>query len=485
MTDRVPPYDQEAERAVLGAILLNNSALAHAMPIVSPEHFYLENLRTVYKAMIELAEANSAIDAVTLGNFLKANGQLERVGGATIMGQLTDSVATVANVEHYARIVRSLYAVRAMIYATMEATARGFVTGTEGVETYLAEVRQAVTLAAAELRIGSGPQHIDATLMHLYDEMERAALPQGIVKTGIPIIDETTGGLWPGLLHIVAARPAMGKTAFMLNIATNAALAGHRVLFVSLEDVMEYLVARMVARFADIDLNDIMLRRPQGAEEWKRLMDAGNKLSGKKPLWFEDSGGLTSAAVHQIAAAHQQMHGLDLIVADHLGEVADTGENDTSIATNAARTFRNMAKELNVPVVLGCQLNRNVENRPDKRPRMSDLRQSGAIEAVARVVWFLYRPGYYEPDGDERRDLQLIVGKANHGKTGMLRLWIELSRMWVRQWEYEDGPFPGFDRQPQEARDEGQERKKGRRQGSFFGGADAHDQWDKGGVDDY
>lgn len=485
MIDRIPPYDREAERAVLGSILLNNTALAHALPICQPEHFYIGSLRLLYQSMIDLAETGAAIDSVTLGNHLKTNGNLERAGGVTIMGELTDSVATVANVEHYAKIVRQLHAVRSMIYATMEATARGYNVSTDNIDEYLAETRQAVTLAASQLTLGNGPQQIDDTLMRLYDELERGALQPGIIKTGMPIIDETTGGLWPGLLHIVAARPAMGKTAFMLNIATNAALAGNRVLFVSLEDVKEYLVARMVARFADIDLNDIMLRRPQGADAWKRLVDAGNKIGGHKPLWFEDSGGLTSAAIHQIAAAHKQTNGLDLIVADHLGEVADTGENDTSIATNAARTFRNIAKELNVPVVLGCQLNRNVENRSDKRPMMSDLRQSGAIEAVARVVWFLYRPGYYEPDGDERRDLQLIVGKANHGKTGMLRLWIELSRMWVRQWEYEDGPFPGFDRPPQEARDEVQTRKKGKSQRSFFGGADAHDQWDKGGIDDY
>jgi len=197
----------------------------------------------------------------------------------------------------------------------------------------------------------------------------------------------------------------------------------------------------MLARFANIDLADLALRRI-AREAWSRVIEGAARIGGKKPLWIEDAAGLTSSTIHQIAAAHKMAHGLDLVIVDHLGEVADKGDSDTAIITKAAANFRDMAKELDIPVLLACQLNRGVEGRPDKRPRLSDLKQSGKIEEVARFVWFLYRPGYYEGD-ESRRDLQLWVAKANHGKTGMLRLYIDLSRMWVRDWDTNiDGPFP-------------------------------------------
>lgn len=440
---RVPPYDREAERAILGAVLLNNYALEKVRASLTAEDFYVEAHRRVYVAMIDMAMRSEPVDHVTLGSELIKRGDMEKIGGPMALDGLTDSVATIANVDHYAEIVRRKAAVRRMIYAAQEVAASGFAnSGSE--EEYLEGARSSVA-RAAQFAAGDGPVKIDQDLSELWNELQQAGDPPGLVKTGIDIIDRVTGGLWAGQLYVVAGRPGMGKSAFGVNIATNVALGGKKVLYITMEDVRKFVVRRMLARFADIDLHDLTLRNVRSPEQWKRITDAMTRLNQQHPLWLEDSGGLTSSAVAQIAAAHRAIHGLDLLVVDHLSEYADTGESETSITTRAAQRTRDVAKELSIPVILLAQLNRKVEERPNKRPMLPDLRQSGAIEQVARNVWFLYRPSYYsnDEDADERRDLELIVAKASHGKTGTLRLWVDLSRMYVRSWDaHTDGAWP-------------------------------------------
>jgi replicative DNA helicase len=293
------------------------------------------------------------------------------------------------------------------------------------------------------LAAGAGPQRIDEDLKQIYLEVSEGKEIEGLVPTGIDIVDEITGGLQPGLLTVLGGRPSMGKSAFALNVAMNAALADKKVLYITLEDVRSFTVRRLLARFADIDLQELALNRLGGdrARKCASMIEAVRKLANK-PIWIEDGAGLTSVAIRQIAAAHKNLHGLDLVIVDHLGEVADQGESLTAITEAAAKSARDMAKELDIPALLLVQLNRNLENRPDKRPNMADLRQSGAIEQVARAVWFLYRPGYYKAGCEEAPQCNLIVGKATHGKTGMLNLWCNLSRMYFRGWDtMQDGPF--------------------------------------------
>jgi len=446
---RVPPYDDRAEVAVLGSVLINNGAMALVASSLQPEDFYVEAHRRIFAAMLEVNRTGGVIDVVTLGDALDAEGNLAKIGGAIALTGLTDGVATAAHIEHYANIVRQKAAVRSMIYAAQEVVANGF-GGVPDTEEYLAQSRADIT-QAAQFVTGAGPQRIDQDVLDEMNYLQAPGDPPGLVRTGIGMIDNVTGGLWPGLMTVVAGRPSMGKSAFMINIACNAALNGYKVLYVTLEDTRRFVVKRLLSRYGDVDLHDLTLRNVKDPDAWKRLMDAANQLTQKHPLWVEDAGGLTSAAVAQIAAAHKSLHGLDLLVVDHLGEVADTGESETSITTRAAQRFRDIAKELDIPVLLASQLNRKVEERPDKRPLLSDLRQSGAIEALARVVWFLYRPAYYLPDDEAegRKDLQLLVAKASHGKTGMLRLWIDLSRMYVRDWDtQQDGDWPDQDTKP-------------------------------------
>lgn len=437
---RVPPYDKMAEDACLGAVLLNNQALPVVRAVLSgAEEFYTEANRRIYTAMLRLASTGSPIDHVTLGNALIDSGDLEKIGGPPALEGLTESVATVANVGHYAKIVRDKASVRRMIYAAQQVVSDGF-GYPDDVQSYLAGARKLITTASATTGCG-GPVRISEGLAAVFNELESGKMPPGLVRTGINNIDDLTGGLWPGLLHVIGARPAMGKSALCLNIVTNCALQGRPALYVPTEDVLMYAQLRELSRFGDVDLNDLMLRTVQDGD-WRKLCDGAAKIHDL-PLWVDDSPGLSSEKIGQIAALHRQVHGLDLLVVDHLGELGDKGETQTEIIETAARGLRDIAKELGIPVLLATQLNREVERRPDKRPTMHDLRQSGAIEQIARVVWFMYRRGYYEQGCEDDPDTQLIVAKATHGKTGTIRLWSDLSRMYIRGWDLEsDGPFP-------------------------------------------
>lgn len=441
MEGRIPPYDKQAEAACLGAVLLNNDALSIIRNIITgAEDFYVEANRRIFQAMLRLISTGSAIDHVTLGHALTEAGDLKKIGGAMALDGLTESVATIANVDHYARITRDHAAARRMIYAAQQIVADGFSSSFENVRDYLAESRKAVTTASA-IDGGDGPVKVGNDLPAIFDELESGKMPAGLVRTGIGTVDDLTGGLWPGLLHVCGARPGMGKSALCLNIGTNAALAGRPTLYVPTEDARRYVVLRELARFSDVDLNDLMLRSVH-ADDWSKLVKGANQISNL-PLWIDDTPGLSSERIAQVAALHKQVHGLDLLIVDHLGELCDKGDNQTNIIENAAKGLRDIAKELDIPVLLATQLNREVERRQDKRPTLHDLRQSGAIEQIARVVWFMYRRGYYRQGCEDDPDTQLIVAKATHGKTGTIRLWSDLSRMFIRGWEIDsDGPFP-------------------------------------------
>lgn len=440
MAERIPPYDQQAEVACIGAVLLNNRVLPELRAVLSgPDEFYLDRHRTLWRAVLELASRGAAIDHVTLGSYLADTGMLDRIGGPMALDSFTEAVATTANAAHYANIVRNHAAVRRMVAVAQGIAAQGYA-GVDDVADFLAGARKDITVASAVGGTG-GPSSIGDGLGEVFKELESGQMPEGLVRTGIDAIDELTGGLWPGLLHVVGARPSMGKSALCLNIVTNCALQKRPALYIPTEDARRYIQLRELARFADVDLNDLMLRTVQPGD-WQKLTSAANTLVDL-PLWVDDSPGLSSERIGQIAALHKQMHGLELLVVDHLGELTDKAESQTAVIEAAAKGLRDIAKELDIPVLLATQLNREVERRTDKRPTLHDLRQSGAVEQIARVVWFMYRRGYYEQGCEDDPDTQLIVAKATHGKTGTIRLWSDLSRMFIRGWDLDtDGPFP-------------------------------------------
>lgn len=443
MTDgRVPPYDETAERAVLGAILLDNGVRQQVFATLRPEHFYSDRHRIIYAAMQRLGV--DVVDHVTLGAELRAAGELERIGGAITLSALTDAVVTTAAVDTYAQIVRDTATARALIHAAQEVVAAGYSRfGGASFGAWMAAARVSLSGALVDPGRTGGPSQLDADLRRIFDEVTTGREPEGLCKTGFANLDAATGGLFPGIVTVLAGRPSMGKSAVLLNAATNAAMAGQRVLVLSLEDTRRFIALRMLARFANIDLMQLTLRTVPTSRYTEllqgmcRVTDAG--------LWVDDTSGVSSADIRACIAAHRARHGLDLVIIDHLLEVRDDGENETQRVAAAATGIRDMAKELNIPVLLATQLNRDVEKRADKRPQLSDLKQAGRIEEVARAVWFLYRDGYYRGD-DEAREIELIVAKTNHGRTGAVRLWGDLSRMFVRGWDNEtDGVFRTHD----------------------------------------
>jgi len=255
--------------------------------------------------------------------------------------------------------------------------------------------------------------------------------PRGMVQTGIKAIDDEYGGLSGNLLTVVAGRPSMGKSAFLLNVAINIGLRGQRVLYLTLEDAAEYQKRRLLARLAGVNLKRIMLNNPTG-EESTRIIETQVMLEKRKqPLfWIQDSGNTPEKILHS-AATHKATIGLDVLMVDHLGYVRERGDAEYQITSNAVRRFAEMAKELEIPVVLAVQFNRKIENDKRTIPKLSDLRGSGHIEEDARIIWFVHRPKKDDEKADPN-EFNLFVAKASHGKPGRLRLWCDMSQMYIR-----------------------------------------------------
>ncbi len=429
---RVPPYDQVAEQAILGAVLLDNSALAEVGAVINTGDLYIEAHRRIYEAMIKLASTGVAIDHVTLGGYLKETGDLEKIGGVIVLAGLTDAVSTVSNAGHYARIVYEMSIRRQVIYAAMDVSATGY-EGQGGFSEWLSLAREKMAKAFTVRGVGGDkPRKIDEELKEIYSEVTERREPEGLVKSGFSTLDRLTGGFWPGQFVTIAGRPGMGKSALGICAAINAALNGEKVLYLTLEDTRKQAVMRMLARFADVDLFRLTHRTvPEG--DFPRLLQGICKLSNL-PFWIDDTSGLSSAQIRAKVMAHAMEHGCTFLLLDHLHEVSEEdAESETQAVSKAAATLRDLIKEMNIAGVFLAQLNRGVEGRPDKRPTLADLKQSGKIEEVSRLVVFLYRQGYY--DKTDNPLIEAIVAKANQGKTGVAYLHSALSRMYIRGWE--------------------------------------------------
>ena len=439
MSDQTPPHDLNLEACVIASVLIDPSVLPLVSPIISPEDFYAPRHYEVWRALLAVAAQGLPLDAPTIAGHLKATGRLEKAGGASVFADLLMATATTANAEGYATLVRR-YAVTRRIMAEAQRILSAGSDANLDHEAFASDARSAIGSACdGAVRDTNCPQRLDAELARLFRDLESGEEPQGLVSTGIPAIDATIGGLWPGLVHLIAARPSMGKSCLGLNIATNAALAGRKVLLFSMEDVRYFIAIRLLGRFSDVDTQSLT-RRKLPMDAFPQVVRGLQKCSNL-PLWVDDSGSLSTAQIRAKVLRHRDKEGLDLLVIDHLAEITERGEGETQIVSRAMQGVRDLTKELGVPTLLLHQLNRKVEDRVSKVPILSDLKQSGKVEEAARMVGFLCRQGYYDGD-NSRRDLQLHIAKANHGQTGMVRLWCDLSRMFIRGWEASDGEFP-------------------------------------------
>ena len=414
--NRVPPYDKEAEVAVLGGILLSNNAFFSVKGIISGDSFYNEVHRRIFLAMDALATRLVPIDFVTLRVELKRMGDWEKVGGIEALAGLTDAVATAQNIVHYAKIVKEKSAVRHVIGTAQEIVAKGYGGYGDPVE-YLSESMASI-VSAASVNTGSDPIAASDGLSAITKTALEGKQSVARRKTGIQMLDHRIGGLPKGVVTLIGARPSMGKTSIALIIAMHVA-SNEPVLYFTLEDSIASLQARVLSNLSGIPYFDID-RGCVPLERGPDLMLAQAEAS-KLRLFLEERRSTVEEIAQKSIAFMATQGKCGLIVVDHLGYIADSvhHQRKTSydVVSDKTRSLAYVAKELGCAVILNCQLNRSLENRPDKRPLLSDFRDSGKIEEDARLAIMLYRDVMYNKEADERV-LEMIIRKHTGGPGG-------------------------------------------------------------------
>jgi len=411
---------------VLGGILLENDALntVHELPL-TPEDFYSEAHARIFECMVGLFGAGQPVDLVTLRERLSLGNKLHAVGGDEYLFSLTNTIPTVANIEAHAKIVREKAVIRRLIQACHETSAIGY--GDYGsMEEFLDQAERAI-FAVAKHRLRSPYEHITDVVVRCFEGITRAAeLKQHItgLPTGFERLDKMTAGMHPGDLIIIAGRPGMGKTAFALNVAMNAARIRKKTAVVfSLEMPKEQLANRLLCSEAKVDAGKLRTGY-LSRDDWPKLTAAAGTLSDL-PIFLDDTPGLTLMELRAKTRRLKSDHDLGLIVIDYLqlmraGVKTDSREQEIS---EISRSLKGMAKELGLPVIALSQLNRGVESRgnKDKRPQLSDLRESGAIEQDADTIMFIYRDEVYNQESTEKGIAEIIVGKQRAGPTGTVK----------------------------------------------------------------
>jgi replicative DNA helicase len=426
--DRALPHSLEAERSVLGAILLDNSALNTAVARLRGADFYRDAHRRLFEAMLRLAEKKRAIDFVTLKDELGRGGDLEAAGGAAGLAALTDGVPRSANVEHYAGIVKDKAVLRELI-GTANRVIQESLADSDDASQILDAAEKAI-FAIAEDQYRGGFTRMDDLAAQGLAQIQSMSGHHGLtgIPTGFQGLDAMTSGLQRSDLILIAGRPSMGKTAFCLNIAQHAAVEeGRSVGIFSLEMSKEQLFLRMLCGQARVDSHRLRTGRLDQAA-WRDIGAAVDVLSQAR-IFIDDTPGVPVLEMRAKARRLAAEHGLDLLVIDYLQLMRGRGryENRNLEVTDISRSLKELAKELNIPVVALSQLSRSPEQRArtDKRPQLGDLRESGALEQDADVVIFLYRPGLYNPEEQDetfQSQAEVIVGKQRNGPTGSLDL---------------------------------------------------------------
>ena len=428
-SDRAVPHNLEAERALLGSILLDNSALNMALEVVGRDDFFSEAHRITFEKMVGISEKNRTIDLVTLSEELSKDGQTEKAGGAAYLAALTDGVpiGTSVAVSEYSRIVKEKSLIRRLINASNNVISR-CLEGTDDPDT-LIDLAQSQVFDIAEQKVQSGFTNIRDIVKSSFgtidDLLDRGQRVTGI-ETGFVDLDNMTSGLQPGELVVVAARPSLGKTALALNIASHAAIKHHKTVgLFSLEMSKESLVIRLLCSEAETDSHRLRSGF-SSREDWKKLTRALGRL-GDAPLFIEDTPALSIMQIRAKARRLKMEKGLDLMIVDYLQLISGQGrfENRTQEVSYISRGLKSIAKELKVPVLALSQLSRAPEQRLGQRPQLSDLRESGSIEQDADVVIFIFRAPRAaeesEAEGEvDRRgvEVKLIIGKQRNGPTG-------------------------------------------------------------------
>jgi replicative DNA helicase len=423
---RLPPQNTEAEEAVLGALLLDREAIHQAMELLEPVHFYVPRNGDIFQAMTSLYQKSRPVDLVTLTEELNKAGKLDSSGGASYLGSLQASVATSANVAHYANIVMEKYILRRLISSAASIVDTCYSAVEDASEAL--DRAEAEILSISQGRDKQSFEPVKNILMGSFERLQKQAEAGGAltgVPTGFTKLDEMTGGLQPGDMIIAAGRPSMGKTALCLNIAQNAAIEHkQKVAIFSLEMSKEALVQRMLTSEARVNAHRLRSGNMKN-EDWALLTEAAGHLN-QAEVYIDDSAGSSVLEMRAKARRLQAQFGLDLIIVDYLQLMRASGRSDNrqQEITEISRNLKGLAKELHVPVLALSQLSRAVMQRGgDHKPMLSDLRESGSLEQDADLVMFIHRPEMFKPEDDELLGrAELIIGKQRNGPTGTIRL---------------------------------------------------------------
>ena len=424
---KVAPHSIEAEQSVLGGLMLDNEAWDKISDIIVEEDFYRRDHRLIFRAIAALADMGNPFDVVTLSEWLERNNLLEAAGGLAYLGTLAKNTPSVANILAYAKIVRERSVLRRLISVSHQISTSCYETEGRNSEELLDNAEKLVFQIAEQGARGRREfVSIKDLLVKAVDRIDtlfQQDNPITGVPTGFNDFDEMTSGLQPSDLVIVAGRPSMGKTTFAMNIAEHAAVKTQLPTAVfSMEMPGEQLAMRMLSSLGRIDQHRVRTGKLDD-DDWPRLTHAVGQLA-EAPLFIDDTPALTPTDLRSRARRLMREHGLGLIVIDYLQlmQVRGSSENRTNEISEISRSLKSLAKELNVPIIALSQLNRSLEQRPNKRPVMSDLRESGAIEQDADVITFIYRDEVYNEDSPEKGIAEIIIGKQRNGPIGTVRL---------------------------------------------------------------
>jgi replicative DNA helicase len=425
---KVPPYSIQAEQAVLGGLLLDNQTWDLVADRIMEEDFYRRDHRLIFRAIRQLSEKQMPFDVVTLSEVLEKNGELEEVGGLAYLAVLARETPSAANITSYADIVRERAVLRQLIHVGTEIADSAYQPEGRGVSELLEKAEQLVFHIADQRQRGNvGFKPIKSLLVAAVDRIEMLYQKEGHItgaSTGFTDFDNMTSGLQPSDLIIIAGRPSMGKTTFAMNIAEHVAIKERLPVAVfSMEMPGEQLAMRMMSSLGRIDQHRVRTGKLED-DEWPRMTSAINILAETR-LFIDDTAALTPTEVRARCRRLAREHGqLGLVVLDYLQLMQSSGGGENRVAeiSEISRSLKALAKELAVPVVALSQLNRNLEQRPNKRPVPSDLRESGSIEQDADLIVFIYRDEVYHPDSSDKGTAEIIIAKQRNGPIGTVRL---------------------------------------------------------------
>jgi len=423
-----PPHSIEAEQSILGGLMLDNGTWDQVSETVNEEDFYRKDHRLIFRSISNLSEQSIPFDVVTLSEWLEKHGELENAGGLSYLGMLANNTPSAANIKAYANIVRERSVLRQLISIGTKISDSAFNTeGRDSNELLDHAERLVFEIAEKGAKGQGGFESIKDVMVTVVDRIDELFNQDGALTglaTGFSDFDEMTSGLQPGDLVIVAGRPSMGKTTFSMNIAEHAAMTNEKPVAVfSMEMPADSLAMRMLSSLGRINQTKVRSGKLDD-DDWPRLTSAMGLLQ-ERPLFIDDTGGLSPNEVRTRCRRLVREHGeLGLVVLDYLQlmQVPGMSDNRTAEISEISRSLKGLAKEMNCPVIALSQLNRSLEQRPNKRPVMSDLRESGAIEQDADVIVFIYRDEVYNPESPDKGTAEIIIGKQRNGPIGTCRV---------------------------------------------------------------